>query len=170
MMLLKVIGLMSVITVLASCSNTAEVASSVPVDPEAYVETEWKDLLPDNWHPPLILPSPAEDHKHAVDDGSLVEALDSQYIRIAGYMQPLTVVDNKVSHFLLMPFLEHHVQVHIHHEPNQIIFVELTQPLAIENPFQPFWVNGEMLLESSETDHGHAGYKLINATAEVYIY
>ncbi len=135
---------------------------------DEYTELDWKDLIPKNWHPPLIEPDPTEHHH--VDKKSLLTTLQEQKIKLAGYMLPVKFTSNKVSEFVLMPFLKHHVKAHYHHAPNQMIYVVLAQPLEVSNPYLPVWVFGQIRLESVDTDAGHTGYSLRQATTESYIY
>ena len=132
------------------------------------MELGWADLVPSNWVPPLIQPDLSKEHE--ADPKSLVAALDMQEVKIPGYMLPIKISGNLVSEFVLMPFLDHHTQVHIHHEPNQMVYVILTEPAQIANPFLPVWATGEMYLQSTETDKGHTGYTLKAASIEPYLY
>ena len=85
-------------------------------------------------------------------------------------MKPVKFNGNQVTEFLLVPFLEHHVKQHIHHDANQMVYVSLVEPLTVENRYQPLWVMGKMVLESVETDDGPTGYRINNAVTAVYEY
>ena len=135
---------------------------------EEYSVIEWKDLVPASWDRPLIGPDPTEHHH--VNKNSLVIKLDKQNIKLAGYMLPVKFTSNMVSEFILMPYLKHHVKSHAHHEPNQMIYVKLSQPLEMTSPYSPVWASGQLLLESVDTDEGHTGYTLSEATTEEYSY
>jgi hypothetical protein len=131
---------------------------------------DWKDLVSPTWEPPLILPAPDDDGHVVIDPASLVSALDNTPVKLPGYMVPIKYTGNEVTEFLLIPFLEHHVPLHMHHEANQMVYVSLTNPLPVANPYEPFWVEGVITLESVETDEGDTGYHLIDAAAYVYKY
>lgn len=135
---------------------------------EEYSIIDWKDLVPASWHRPLIDPDPTKHHH--VDKKSLESKLDKQNIKLAGYMLPIKFISNVVSEFILMPYLKHHVKAHVHHEPNQMIYVKLSQPLEVTNPYSPIWVSGQLLLESVDTPEGHTGYTLKKSTTEEYSY
>lgn len=140
-------------------------------DADSYTTLAWAELIPENWDRPIILPDPSnEDTHHHVDKASLVKALAKQNIKIPGYMVPVKFEKNVVSEFILVPFLEHHVRAHIHHDPNQMVYVYLEQALAIENPYTPLWVRGNMRLQSVETDEGPSGYIIKRASIEPYIF
>ena len=150
------------------CLLSASAFANPP--PAAYLELDWKDLIPGSWRPPIIQPDPSEHDAHVVDKASLVSALHNQSIKLPGFMKPIVFEENRVSEFLLVPFLEHHVKRHVHHDANQMVYVSLAKPLTVENPFQPLWVMGEIVLESVETDEGPSGYKIINAATAEYVY
>ena len=135
---------------------------------EEYLIIDWKDLVPASWQRPLIDPDPSKNHH--VDKKSLASNLDKKNIKLAGFMLPIKYTSNMVSEFILMPFLKHHVKNHVHHDPNQMIYVKLSQPLEVTNPFSPVWASGQLVLESVDTPEGHTGYTLKSATTEEYLY
>jgi hypothetical protein len=136
-----------------------------------YGTLEWNDLVPDDWQPPLILPAPPEDGSHpVVDSASLVKAMDEKKVSIAGFMVPTKFESNIVSEFVLVPFLEQHVQGHMHHDSNQMVYVYLQEPRAIQNPYTPVLVKGEMKVRSVDTDEGPTGYVIEQGLMEDYTY
>ena len=135
---------------------------------EEHAIIEWNDLVPASWRRPLIEPDPTE--YHHVDKKSLASKLDNQNIKLAGYMLPVKFTSNVVSEFILMPYLKHHVKVHAHHEPNQMIYVKLSQPLEVTNPYSPIWASGQLVLKSVDTSEGYTGYILKKAITEEYLY
>lgn len=135
---------------------------------EEYSVIDWKDLVPASWRRPMIEPDPST-HNH-VDMKSLERKLHKTNIKLAGYMVPVKFSSNMVSEFILMPFLKFHVKAHIHHDPNQMIYVKLSQPLEVTNPYSPIWASGQLLVESVDTSEGHTGYTLKNAITEEYLY
>lgn len=144
--------------------------SGIAFAQDADMELDWKDLIPSDWQPPIIQPDPSEHEAHVVDKAALVSKLQNQKVKLPGFMKPIVFEENRVSEFLLVPFLEHHVKRHVHHDANQMVYVSLAKPLTVENPFQPLWVMGEIVLESVETDEGPSGYKIINAATAEYVY
>ena len=141
-----------------------------------YTELDWKGLVPEGWHPPIIQPDPSAHAADIVDTASLVSELRHKQVKIPGYMVPIVFDKNRVSDFVLVPFLEHQAKTpmegcrHIHHEPNQMVYISLAQPAVIENPFTPVWVTGEMLLQTVETEAGFSGYRINNANTMEYVY
>lgn len=136
-----------------------------------YATLEWSELVPGDWQPPLILPAPPEDGSYpAVDSASLVQKLEGKKVSIAGFMVPTKFDSNIVSEFLLVPFLEQHVQGHVHHDSNQMVYVYLHEPMAVQNPYTPVLVKGEMKVKSVDTDDGPVGYVIEQGLMEDYTY
>lgn len=136
-----------------------------------YATLEWGELVPGDWQPPLILPAPPEDGSYpAVDRASLVQKLEGKKVSIAGFMIPTKFDSNIVSEFLLVPFLEQHVQGHVHRDSNQMAYVYLQEPRAVQNPYAPVLVMGEVKVKSVDTDEGLAGYVIEQGLMEDYTY
>jgi len=149
---------------------TGIAASSSTDDDQAYRLLDWKDLVSPTWEPPLIQPAPDENGQIEIDPASLVSSLDKLAVKLPGYMVPIKFTNNEVSEFLLVPFLKHHVTQHVSHEANQMVYVSLRDALPVSNPYEPFWVEGLIMLESVETLDGGTGYHIIGARAYVYEY
>lgn len=69
-----------------------------------------------------------------------------QTIRMAGYLLPLELVDQKAFKFLLVPT----VGACIHTPPppaNQIVLVEYSKGFEVKGLYKPVWVMGEMLAQ-----------------------
>ena len=144
-------------------------AQTDPVNDDA--QLEWKELIPGDWEPPMILPAPPADGSHTkVDSASLVQELDGEKVSIPGFMVPIKFDGNIVSEFVLVPFLERHVPGHIHHDSNQMVYVYLQEPRAIQNPYAPVLVKGEMKVRSVDTDEGPTGYIIEQGSMEDYTY
>ena len=137
---------------------------------EQYRVLDWDDLVPDGWEPPLV-PS-AYDHVSAtkVDESSVVKDLVGQLSALPGYMKPVVFDGNKVSEFLLVPFLPHQIRAHAHLESNQMVYVYALEPVIVEQPFEPIWIVGTMGLEPVMTDEGPAAYRMVEAVITEYEY
>ncbi len=73
----------------------------------------------------------------------VIPLLNGQYVRIPGYLLPLEFSGQRVSEFLLVPW----VGACIHTPPpppNQIVHVTPDQPVAMAGMFVPVWVTGEL--------------------------
>ena len=131
---------------------------------------EWKELVPPDWEPPLIAPAYDGTSAHLVNGESLVHGLDGLRVKLPGFLRPVVFSDGSVTEFLLVPFLPHHISQHAHLEPNQMVYVVLDKPAAIDSPFDPLWVTGTISLLTVVTDEGPAGYKITSAEIRNYDY
>lgn len=132
------------------------------------IKLEWRALVPENWESPLILPAPESDGHYPVDSHSLVHELDGQRINLPGYMIPVRYEQNVVSEFLFVPFLGHHMLSHAHYQANQMVYVELLEPVTVSDPFSAWLVRGVLRVASVTTEDGRTGYTLEQAHAEPY--
>ncbi len=80
---------------------------------------------------------------------AVVEELDGQSIRIAGYLLPLEASGDKVTEFLLVPFIG--ACIHVPPPPpNQIVHVKVLQKNGYKNKklYDPVWVTGKFAIQS----------------------
>lgn len=156
-------------SLLALCMSF--IAMTAAGETSLYRTLEWVDLVPADWKRPLILPAPLEKGQHHhVDKASIVHKLAGEKIILPGYLIPIKFEQNVVSEFLLVPFLERHTQAHIHHDPNQMVYVYLATPVPIQDPYAPVTVKGDILTTSVATDEGPTGYVIKDASMEAYVY
>lgn len=93
-------------------------------------------------------------------DYRVVDALNGQTVKIPGFVVPFDMsVSGDIEEFLLVPYFG--ACIHVPPPPpNQIIFVTLKEPRAIENIWDPFWVEGVLRTERYDNDLGSAAYTL----------
>lgn len=98
-------------------------------------------------------------------------ALDNTKVDIGGYLLPLSIVDEKVTEFLLVPW----VGACIHTPPppkNQLIYVQSNKGIGLTSRFQPVRVEGIITTGSRSStlflvdgsDEVISGYTMVNAT------
>lgn len=106
---------------------------------------------------------------------ALVPELDGANVRIAGYLLPIEFKGDKVTEFLLVPFVG--ACIHVPPPPaNQIVHVRYNEGFTARGVFAPVWVNGTMATGlSSKNLHlvdGSAdvsvGYRLVAKSVESY--
>ena len=167
--------------------HTPAVASEPSEAHENYRMLEWSDLVAEGWKRPLLLTA-EEVASPSVDKSSLVPELDHQLVVLPGYMRPVVregklaeVHDHehvhedlsagqRVSEFLLVPFLPQHPCQHSLWDPNQVVLVRLLEPVQIEDPDDPVWVVGTMTLDTVMTDDGLSAYRIAAAVTTPYEY
>jgi hypothetical protein len=93
--------------------------------------------------------------------GVVDDKYDGQRVRIPGYALPLEFDGEAVSEFLLVPF----VGACIHTPPpppNQIVFIETSEPFASDGLFVPVWVEGILA-----ANHGVHDLSLVDGRAPI---
>ena len=106
---------------------------------------------------------------------SMREDLDGVDVRIPGYVLPLEFDGDRVTEFLLVPY----VGACIHTPPppaNQIIYVKPNASFAISGMFTPVWVSGKLSIELTQKSVGlsdgvggfEVGYQLEAMSVEKY--
>ncbi len=96
---------------------------------------------------------------------AVVDELDGQQVRLAGYLLPLEVIENRVVEFLLVPYVG--ACIHVPPPPpNQIVHVksDRVKDLKRGGLFDPVWVTGQITAKSMAKD-----LFLIDGTASIDI-
>jgi hypothetical protein len=107
---------------------------------------------------------------------AVVTDLNGQQVRMPGYALPLEYAGQKITEFLLVPW----VGACIHTPPpppNQIVYVKLGEGIESQGRFTPVWVTGEMAVKAATKNlylvDGSSGidvgYSLQAAAVEPYI-
>jgi hypothetical protein len=74
-------------------------------------------------------------------------ALNSQRIRMPGYLLPLEFTEDKISEFLLVPYIGACMHAPVP-DPNQMIFVTAPEPFKSDRLYQAVWVEGVLRSEN----------------------
>ena len=94
--------------------------------------------------------------------------MNNQAIKIPGFIVPLEFnQDQSVTQFFLVPFFG----ACIHQPPpppNQIIFVNYPQGLALNSLYDPFWISGLLRTSLVEHEMAVAAYSLQMTSFEPY--
>jgi hypothetical protein len=80
---------------------------------------------------------------------AVVEELNGQLVRIPGYLLPMEVSSEKVTEFLLVPYIG--ACIHVPPPPkNQIVHVNVLQKSGYRNTkmYEPVWVTGKIDIKS----------------------
>ncbi len=144
-----------------------------PAQAASYRTIEWKDLIPadsgqeartgtvqhDQISPDLQLPA----------DIPVVQELDQQKIKMAGFAVPLEGDDDGITEFLLVPYMG--ACIHVPPPPvNQIVYVKTKNPLPVDMIYDAFWVEGTLKVETVSSQYTDAGYSLSAEGFEEYQY
>ena len=134
-------------------------------------EIDWDDLIPADAIDKIVLPDTLEGElrtrllgDEAMATGrEVVAELDKEQIRLPGYVVPITSDGpGTVKQFLLVPYMG--ACMHLPPPPpNQIVYVILNEPYELRSLWEPFWVDGKMLVQSQSLDIAEAAYTIDEA-------
>ena len=161
------LGLLVLLAGFSIASSATELPDEVA---EQYRMLSWQDLVPEGWEAPLILPAYGDRPSAEIDEESVVTDLDGQLSVLPGYMKPVVFEDNRVSEFVLVPYLPHQSKRHAPLFPNQMVYVYAVEPIVVEHPYEPIWSIGTMLQQPVMTQQGPAAYRMVGAVTTRYEY
>ncbi len=89
-------------------------------------------------------------------------------IRLAGYISPITWDENNiVTELFFVPYFG--ACIHVPPPPpNQLIYIKLDKGIKLVELYEPFWVQGTLVVESTQKDIGHSAYSMKNAGFYLY--
>lgn len=133
-----------------------------------YRMLDWKNLVPENWEPPLIPPGHDSEEASKVPQEATVADLDGTMVTLPGYIKTAEFDNDRIKALLLVPFLPHHTKQHAHLDANQRVFVSLLEPTLVDNPLKPIWVVGTLSVDTTVTEEGPAAYRIADAVISPY--
>ncbi|MFO1185800.1 MAG: DUF3299 domain-containing protein [Bauldia sp.] len=100
--------------------------------------------------------------------GATRAELDGREIRMAGFVAPLAFSGDKITSFLLVPYVG--ACIHVPPPPaNQIVLVSKVAGFRPDNDLlYPVWVTGRLRAEAVDTDLARVGYQIEGAVVEPY--
>lgn len=123
----------------------------------------WEELVPAGWVPPPVEidhffdatpPSAA-----SLEETPVVGELDGQRVRLPGYLVPLDVQDEQVKTFLMVPYFG--ACIHVPPPPpNQVVYVELSDPVELDDPYGAHWVTGVLSTSATTSSLADASYSM----------
>ena len=97
----------------------------------------------------------------------MVKEYDGSFVKIPGFVVPLDFEADRITEFLLVPYFG--ACIHTPPPPpNQIIYVTLEKGIAMEDVYDPIYVNGRMLVQRQDSSMGTAGYQVFADSIEAY--
>ena len=102
----------------------------------------------------------AERFYQALKSAEVVEAFNEKSIRLPGFVVPLAIDENNlVTEFFIVPYFG--ACLHLPPPPpNQIIFAKVTEGFELDSLYNPFWFEGQLMIEQNENDLGTSAYTL----------
>ena len=138
-------------------------------------ELDWDDLIPEGARGSTSYASTpdAEIRMQLIEpDGptgsEVVVELDDQRVRLPGFIVPMAADGpGMVRDFLLVPYFG--ACMHMPPPPpNQIVFVQLREPYQLKSIWEPFWVDGTMLVQPHHSSIASAAYTIEQAELTPY--
>ncbi|GEA02630.1 hypothetical protein KUL17_15270 [Alteromonas sp. KUL17] len=103
----------------------------------------------------------AQRYQQALVSTRVIEAFDGKAIRIPGFIVPLEQNDEqKATAFFVVPYFG--ACLHMPPPPpNQILYVEYKEGIAVENLYDPYWFEGTVKIDNHESALGTSAYSLV---------
>ena len=110
----------------------------------------------------------AKRYQQALVSTRVIEAFDGKAIRIPGFIVPLEQNDEqKATAFFVVPYFG--ACLHMPPPPpNQILYVEYKEGIAVENLYDPYWFEGTVKIDNHESALGSSAYSLVLDSFALY--
>ena len=110
----------------------------------------------------------AQRYQQALVSTRVIEAFDGKAIRIPGFIVPLEQNDEqKATAFFVVPYFG--ACLHMPPPPpNQILYVEYKEGIAVENLYDPDWFEGTVKIDNHESALGTSAYSLVLDSFALY--
>lgn len=136
-----------------------------------YQTLKWPDLLPTSGQPtePKRSEQTVNHTGQAVlqEEGNVRTELDQRQVRVPGYVVPVDGDEKTVRSFLLVPFFG--ACIHVPPPPsNQIIYVTLREPVAVDELWDAVWVYGTLHTTRTSHELANSGYQMQGIRVESY--
>ncbi|MEE4361516.1 MAG: DUF3299 domain-containing protein [Pseudomonadales bacterium] len=132
---------------------------------------DWAALMPPDWSPPDADPSrffhdPDTAAMNQPPDAPLVKDMDGALVILEGWLVPLEWDVERFHEFLLVPYFG--ACIHVPPPPpNQIVHVVLAAGLDEEALYEPQRLTGRLSTQGVASDLAVAGYRMLDARAEL---
>lgn len=106
--------------------------------------------------------------RYAQPQGAKIRTeLNGKVVRIPGYITPLSFSGEKLTEFLLVPYLG--ACIHVPPPPgNQIVYVKNVEGLSMDDLYNPIWVTGTISAKPVGTVLADVGYQIDGPQIEPY--
>jgi hypothetical protein len=162
------------------------ITTLVVADQQTYEQIEWTQLMPEDDLSALLAPPDAilnmpdggqQDNLQSLDSLGIdnqqaqrfqealqstrtIAKFDNKRISIPGFLVPIANNEaQQVSTFFIVPYFG--ACLHMPPPPpNQIIYGELTKGIEISSLYDPFWFDGLLIIDHTETALGASAYTM----------
>ena len=110
----------------------------------------------------------AQRYQQALVSTRVIDEFDGKPIRIPGFIVPLEQnEEQKATAFFVVPYFG--ACLHMPPPPpNQILYVEYKEGIAIENLYDPYWFEGTVKIDNHESALGTSAYSLVLDSFALY--
>lgn len=109
-----------------------------------------------------------DDMKQLLANAPVVETFAGVNVRLAGFVVPLDMEEDRVLTFLLVPYFG--ACIHTPPPPsNQIVYVQTQGGFELPSLAEPMSVTGTLMVERHASELGSAGYSLYANAVEPYL-
>lgn len=115
-----------------------------------------------------ITPASDDRYQQALVSTRIIPEMDGQAIRVAGFIVPLEFGNKQtITQFFLVPFFG--ACIHVPPPPpNQIIFVNYSKGITLDNLYDPFLISGVLKTSMVENEMATAAYSMQMQSFEAY--
>ncbi len=168
-------GCRAMIGSLIVVATMAGASTALAEEPEVLM---WDKMMPkEDLQAPLLMPGLEEPYAEG-DQGYTsraygirpVEELDGKFVKLPGFIVPLESDEGGVlSEFLLVPYFG--ACIHVPPPPpNQIVYVELDEPVEIRQIWEPYWIIGTIETKPYSGYVAETVYTMTGQQVEKYKY
>ncbi|AXT38774.1 DUF3299 domain-containing protein [Alteromonas sp. BL110] len=110
----------------------------------------------------------AQRYQQALVSTRVIDEFDGKPIRIPGFIVPLEQnEEQKATAFFVVPYFG--ACLHMPPPPpNQILYVEYKEGVAVENLYDPYWFEGTVKIDNHESALGTSAYSLVLDSFTLY--
>ncbi|HJT99165.1 MAG TPA: DUF3299 domain-containing protein [Rhodanobacteraceae bacterium] len=153
-------------------TNPAGVPPSDTPDAEGYVELDWLKMMPAAdlealKHPPQVQHVGRVRMKQFGSYDTVADVTNRK-IKLPGYVVPIESDDQgRMTEFFFVPFFG--ACIHVPPPPpNQIVFAHLAKPVKTPEIWDPYWLRGELRVETKKNKLAGSAYAMADASLVPY--
>lgn len=155
-----------------STNTGGAVAPERPPDDDGYAELDWLKMMPAKdlealKNPPLVRHVGSQRMKQ-FGSYDTVPGVTGARIKLPGYVVPLESDDQgRMTEFFFVPFFG--ACIHVPPPPpNQLVHVKLAAPVKTPQIWDPYWLRGELRIETVKNRVAGSAYAMDDATLAPY--
>ncbi len=153
-------------------TTTGAVAPEQPVDSDGYGELDWLKMMPKEDLDALRNPAPVQHvgRLRMAQFGTFntVAEVTGHKIKLPGYVVPIESDDQgRMTEFFFVPFFG--ACIHVPPPPpNQLVYARLAKPIKTPQIWDPYWLRGELRVETVKNQIAGSAYTMIDAVLVPY--